>query len=75
MCIQDYEFHVLSNAFLIHRPGIKELTTSATNNSYVIEQDELVKEKILPQLEKLYGTREGCQWKYDTEEDALEEDS
>ncbi|XP_069177063.1 beta-1,4-glucuronyltransferase 1-like [Procambarus clarkii] len=27
MCLHDYEFHVLDNAFLVHRPGIKVYRT------------------------------------------------
>ena len=31
MCVLDYDFMVLDNAFLIHRPGIK---TRSSSNGY-----------------------------------------
>ncbi|KAK8400373.1 hypothetical protein O3P69_003213 [Scylla paramamosain] len=27
LCLLDYEFHILDNAFLVHRPGIKKVVT------------------------------------------------
>ncbi len=62
LCVQDYEFHILSNAFLIHRPGIKLKAKSKVDQRLVNEQNRLVRKKILPQLERLYGTKKGCQW-------------
>jgi hypothetical protein len=62
MCVQDYEFHILSNAFLIHRPGVKMKAGPNAQGKLVDEQNRLVLDNILPQLTKIYGTKKGCVW-------------
>lgn len=62
MCVQDYEFHILSNAYLIHRPGIKTKAGPNVSKKLVQEQNRLVRKKIMPQLSRIYGTKKGCQW-------------
>lgn len=63
MCVLDYEFHILDNAFLLHRPGIKTKKTLQTvlNTTLVAAQNELIRKTILPQIKTLYGTRKGCE--------------
>lgn len=55
MCVLDYDFHVLNNAFLVHRPGIKYKSSARgkSNRDYVTKN-------LLPELVNLYGTRTGC---------------
>lgn len=63
MCLLNYEFHILDNAFLIHRPGIKtrkELKDKVRQKK-TAAQNSLLKKKIAPQLKKLYGVRKGCE--------------
>lgn len=65
MCLLNYEFHILDNAFLIHRPGIKskkELKeTLNTRKKQISSQNTLLKKKILAEITKLYGTKKTCQ--------------
>lgn len=63
MCLQNYEFHILDNAFLIHRPGIKtrkELKDKVRQKK-TAAQNSLLRKKIAPQIKKLYGVRKGCE--------------
>lgn len=59
MCIQDYDFHVLNNAFLVHRPGFKTEATAIRPEYEKINQD-IIKNEVLPQILSIYGYREGC---------------
>jgi len=60
LCLLDYDFHILSEVFLVHRPGIK---TMAEARRPALERKNLdIAKKILPQLHLLYGQRKGCQY-------------
>jgi len=63
LCALNYDFHILDNAFLIHRPGIKTKKTlhSALDTKKISAQNTLIKNKIFPQIKKLYGARKGCE--------------
>eukprot|EP00092_Neocalanus_flemingeri_P033251 GFUD01036158.1.p1 GENE.GFUD01036158.1~~GFUD01036158.1.p1 ORF type:complete len:478 (-),score=118.43 GFUD01036158.1:172-1605(-) len=63
LCLKNYQFHILDNAFLIHRPGIKTKKTlhSAINLKKISSQNELLKKTIFPEIKKLYGVRKGCE--------------
>ena len=60
MCLLDYEFHILSNSFLIHRAGIKRSSDNQRPPGAVEGQNLLVREHILPALGRLFGAREIC---------------
>ena len=60
MCVLDYEFHILSNSFLIHREGIMRSSDNQRPPGAVEGQNLLVQEHILPALNRLFGTRKGC---------------
>jgi beta-1,4-glucuronyltransferase 1 len=60
MCLLDYEFHILDNAFLVHRPGIKEYHKNKDTELLVNQTNVLVKGKYRYEIEKLYGTRKEC---------------
>ena len=64
MCVLDYEFHILSNSFLIHRAGIKRRSDNqqAAVPGAVKGQNLLVREHILPAPHRLFGTKKGCSW-------------
>ncbi len=53
LCSRDYEFHILNNAFSIHRPGIKdeEDVMEFNNQTKVDHQTKLVLDVILPEIE------------------------
>ena len=63
LCALDYEFHILDNAFLIHRPGIKTPKTlhSTIDDKKVAAQNSLIRKTLYPQIKKLYGARKGCE--------------
>jgi len=63
LCALDYDFHILDNAFLIHRPGIKTKKTllSSLDKEKIAAQNTLIKKSIFPQIKKLYGVRKGCE--------------
>ena len=62
MCILDYDFAILNEAFLIHKPGIKTSKhhNSETNQKKVEKQRKLVKSVIMPELRIMYGIKDGC---------------
>ena len=62
LCVLDYDFLILNNAFLIHRPGIKTLkkNQSAADKAKVAAQNSLIQKTIMPELKQLYGSRPGC---------------
>ncbi|CAG7816840.1 unnamed protein product, partial [Allacma fusca] len=60
LCVLDYDFHILDTAFLVHRPGIKRITTRMFPRA-VAAQDQMIATTIMPELILLYGSRTGCQ--------------
>ena len=64
LCIMDYDFMILNNAFLIHRPGIKtrkhRIEHDKANKKIVSAQSKVIKKHITPELTSIYGTRNGC---------------
>jgi hypothetical protein len=59
----DYDFLILNNAFLIHRPGIKTAKENMnhTDRAKVSAQNDLIRKMIMPELKQLYGSRKGCE--------------
>lgn len=60
MCVLDYDYMILDNAFLVHKPGIKIFQHDVDRDAETIKNDQLIKELILPELELIYGKRDGC---------------
>ncbi|KAG7304064.1 hypothetical protein JYU34_010993 [Plutella xylostella] len=60
LCVKDYDFMILNNAFLCHKPGIKKFVKNAKRDLIVGRQNKYVKKIIMPELRKLYGSRAGC---------------
>lgn len=60
MCVLDYEFHVLDNAFLVHRPGIKRHRRDRHRDQLTAKQNALLHSKITPELHTIYGKRGAC---------------
>lgn len=56
----DYDFLILDNAFLVHRPGIKIYKRDSTREMLTAKTNALIKKVIFPELKILYGTRKGC---------------
>ena len=59
MCLLNYDFNILSNAFLVHKPGIKSISEAARENLETIN-NHLIKDEILPEINVFYGQRRGC---------------
>ncbi|XP_043661897.1 beta-1,4-glucuronyltransferase 1 isoform X2 [Drosophila teissieri] len=61
MCLLDYEYHVLSPAFLVHSPGIKKSSErDPTRLQYAKEMTKFIKAKIEPEYKVLFGTNSAC---------------
>ncbi|XP_025411580.1 beta-1,4-glucuronyltransferase 1 [Sipha flava] len=60
LCVLDYEFHILDNAFLTHKPGIKTLKKDPARQVLASKTFNLIKKVILPELKVLYGVKKGC---------------
>ncbi|XP_011055253.1 PREDICTED: N-acetyllactosaminide beta-1,3-N-acetylglucosaminyltransferase [Acromyrmex echinatior] len=60
LCVLDYDFLILDNAFLVHRPGIKIFKKDAHRDMLTAKTNALIKKIIMPELKVLYGTRKGC---------------
>ncbi|XP_059221203.1 beta-1,4-glucuronyltransferase 1 [Stomoxys calcitrans] len=60
LCVLDYEFHILDNAFLVHKPGIKVLKKDTRRAMLAGKTNQLIRKIIYPELKIMYGTRNGC---------------
>ncbi|XP_068150752.1 beta-1,4-glucuronyltransferase 1 isoform X1 [Drosophila tropicalis] len=60
LCVLDYEFHILDNAFLVHKPGIKVLKKDNRRAMLATKTNQLIKKIIYPELKIMYGMRKGC---------------
>lgn len=60
LCVLDYEFHILDNAFLVHRPGIKKNARDPKRQAIASKQTSYIRKIIFPELKRLYGTKPGC---------------
>ena len=63
LCLLNYEFHILDNAFLIHRPGIKTKNEvkSSLKTKKITAQNTYLKKTIMPEIKRIYGARKGCE--------------
>uniref|UniRef100_A0A182VUQ7 N-acetyllactosaminide beta-1,3-N-acetylglucosaminyltransferase n=1 Tax=Anopheles minimus TaxID=112268 RepID=A0A182VUQ7_9DIPT len=60
LCVLDYDFHILDNGFLVHKPGIKVLKKDPKRAILAAKTNQLIKKMIYPELQVMYGTRKGC---------------
>ena len=61
MCLLDYEFHILSSAYLVHKPGISKWSPpSPTALELKRRQIGFRNEVVVPEIEKRLGTKHGC---------------
>ncbi|XP_055600367.1 beta-1,4-glucuronyltransferase 1-like [Uranotaenia lowii] len=60
LCVLDYDFHILDNAFLVHKPGIKVLKKDPKRAMLAAKTNQLIKKIIYPELQIMYGSRKGC---------------
>ncbi|XP_034234070.1 beta-1,4-glucuronyltransferase 1 [Thrips palmi] len=60
LCVLNYDFQILDNAFLVHKPGIKTLKKDPQRAMLAGKTNVLIRRVIFPELKVLYGTRKGC---------------
>ena len=63
LCALDYEFLVLDNAFLVHKPGIKVFKKDeefSKRSVFVQKTNRLIRDVIFPEYKVLFGYKEGC---------------
>ncbi|XP_025832343.1 beta-1,4-glucuronyltransferase 1-like [Agrilus planipennis] len=64
LCLLDYTYLILDNAFLVHRPGIKKAKVQMNEYAEIVNETSFfVKQTIKPEINSLYGTRPGCDLK------------
>lgn len=59
MCLLDFNFNILSNAFLVHRPGIKTIK-EAKRPALENKNRRIILDQILPEIERKYGKNKNC---------------
>ncbi|KAI4459830.1 hypothetical protein MML48_6g00018602 [Holotrichia oblita] len=60
LCVLDYDFLILDNAFLVHKPGIKVYKKDMKRSMLTAKTNQLIKKIIFPELKIIYGVRKGC---------------
>ncbi|XP_069943542.1 uncharacterized protein [Cherax quadricarinatus] len=60
LCVRDYEFHILDNAFLVHKPGIKKIHKDPFRDRIVAKQNSAISSKIFPEYKTIFGFRKSC---------------
>lgn len=60
LCVLDYDFLILDNAFLVHKPGIKIYKKDTRRAMLAGKTNQLIKKIIFPELKVLYGSKKGC---------------
>lgn len=62
MCLLNYDYTVLDNAFLVHTPGIKTKggREDPKRLKVIKATDKLIRTVIVPQFRTLFGNTEGC---------------
>lgn len=62
LCLMDYDFMILSDAFLIHRPGIKTPAENSklTDRTKVSAQGKLIDGQIIPGIKAIFGNNSEC---------------
>lgn len=61
MCLLDYDYMILNNAFIIHKPGIKHSKEQVKSFAKEVRKsDAMLKQVTKPMLISIYGDRKGC---------------
>ncbi|KAJ8921858.1 hypothetical protein NQ315_008490 [Exocentrus adspersus] len=60
LCVMDYDFLILDNAFLVHKPGIKVYKKDPRRSMLAAKTNQLIRKIIFPELKVLYGVKKGC---------------
>lgn len=60
MCVMDYDFHVLDNAFLIHKPGVKKKKVQMERFTDIVKNSSQLMKRIAIELQEIYGYNSNC---------------
>uniref|UniRef100_T1GE97 Uncharacterized protein n=1 Tax=Megaselia scalaris TaxID=36166 RepID=T1GE97_MEGSC len=60
LCLLDYEFHLLNNAFLIHKSDGSLRKYDFKAKMLMEKENLLIKKTITAEVDLLFGSREGC---------------
>ncbi|XP_060526457.1 beta-1,4-glucuronyltransferase 1-like [Cylas formicarius] len=61
LCLMDYNFNVLDNAFLIHKPGVKKKKVQIVKFKQLVKQSNRLLRQIGVELQTVYGnSSSGC---------------
>lgn len=62
MCVYDYNFAILDNAFLVHKTDIKTKVENSKGrkSKKVAAQVNFIKQSLIPQLKILHGDNSDC---------------
>lgn len=64
MCVMDYNFYVLDNAFLIHKPGVKKKKVQIEKFKSVVRDSSKLIKKVALELQNIYGYHPNCSTTY-----------
>ncbi|XP_050294257.1 beta-1,4-glucuronyltransferase 1-like isoform X2 [Anthonomus grandis grandis] len=60
LCEMDYNFYVMDNAYLIHRPGVKKKKDQIKNHYSLVVHDFQLLKNITKEIQVIYGHNENC---------------
>jgi len=60
LCMLDYDFMILDNAFLVHRPGVKVPRREPLRDAMAKKQSAIIRSAIYRELKVLYGQNSHC---------------
>lgn len=61
MCLLNYDYVILNNAFLVHKPGIKKKKTQLVKYGALVRQtNNLIKTVIKKEINSIYGENQNC---------------
>lgn len=61
MCLLDYNFSILDNAFLVHAPGIKHYSKSSSQwRKDYVKQNSKLRKQIKKELSSKYTVNTKC---------------
>lgn len=60
LCMLDYDFMILDNAFLVHRPGVKIPRREPWRDAIAKKQSAVIRSNIFRELKSMYGANKDC---------------
>ncbi|XP_031334347.1 beta-1,4-glucuronyltransferase 1-like [Photinus pyralis] len=61
MCLMNYDYLVLDNAFLTHKPGVKKQRIQLIKfRSMVYKTQQIIRKYVKPQLQYMFGRNDNC---------------